>query len=62
MRVDYDNLSNEIRRVFNLKHPSYHPLFRTLKRELSQLGYWRNKPRGDPAKGFKAMKEKEKGK
>lgn len=37
----------------------YHsPLFRLLKRELSLLGYWRNKPRGNPRKGFDAMKGK----
>jgi hypothetical protein len=31
-------------------------LFKVLKEELTALGYWRNKPRGNPAKGFKVMK------
>ena len=32
-------------------------LYKLLKEELSVLGYWHNKPRGDAAKGFKAMKQ-----
>ena len=27
-------------------------LYSVLKRELSQLGYWKNRQRGDPAKGY----------
>lgn len=28
-------------------------LYKALKEELSALNYWRNKPRGNPKKGFK---------
>ena len=27
-------------------------LYKALKTELSLLGYWHNKPRGNPAKGY----------
>jgi hypothetical protein len=33
------------------------PLHRVLKEELTALGYWRNKPRGDPAKGYRIAKK-----
>lgn len=32
-------------------------LYKLLKYELSTLGYWRNKQRGNPVKGYKAMIE-----
>lgn len=28
-------------------------LYTVLKRELGKLGYWKNKQRGDPAKGYR---------
>ena len=28
-------------------------LYKALKEELSALGYWRNKARGNPSKGYK---------
>ena len=31
----------------------WHPFTVMLKDELRALGYWQNKPRGDPSKGFK---------
>jgi hypothetical protein len=31
--------------------------FRVLKEELTARGYWRNKPRGNPAKGFAASQK-----
>ena len=30
-------------------------LYRVLKEELSVLGYWRNRKRGNPVKGFEVM-------
>ena len=30
------------------------------KRVLGERGYWRNKPRGDPKKGYAMMKDKSK--
>ena len=32
-------------------------LYKILKTKLTELGYWRNRPRGNPAAGFKKMKE-----
>ena len=32
-------------------------LYKLLKEELSVQGYWHNKPRGDAAKGYRAMKQ-----
>lgn len=34
-------------------------LFKVLKEELKQLGYWRNRGRGDPAKGYRYAADKE---
>ena len=45
--IDLDELAEAIR---NMGRRS--ALHVTLKRELSHLGYWRNLPRGDPAKGY----------
>ena len=33
-------------------------LFKLLKTELSVLGYWRNKPRGDSAKGYEVQQSR----
>ena len=33
-------------------------LFRLLKRVLGNLGYWKNRPRGNPQKGYKVMRER----
>jgi len=33
-------------------------IYKVLREELSALGYWKNKPRGNPSKGYKAMKER----
>jgi hypothetical protein len=35
-------------------------LFKVLKEGLSERGYWRNKPRGNPKKGYAIMQEKHK--
>ncbi len=35
-------------------------LYMLLKKELCLLGYWRNRPRGNPKKGYKAMLENKK--
>ena len=34
------------------------PLYKLLKIELTRLGYWKNKPRGNPSAGHKAMIER----
>ena len=50
--IDLKDLKAEIEAMTPRKK-----LFKVLKEGLSALGYWRNKPRGDPKKGYKAMKE-----
>ncbi len=51
--IDLDNLAIAI------KEMTYQQgFFKTIKRELSARGYWKNLKRGNPQKGFKAMKEK----
>ena len=47
-RVDINQLIKELRQL-----ERHQVLYRVLKKELSALGYWRNKPRGNPAKGYK---------
>jgi hypothetical protein len=32
-------------------------LYKALKEELSALGYWRNKARGNPSKGHQAQQD-----
>ena len=47
--VFIERLKQEIRQM---SHRSQ--VYKLLKTELSVLGYWRNKARGNPPKGFKA--------
>jgi len=47
-KIDLTQLVIEIRSM-NYRRK----LFKVLKRELKALGYWKDKPRGDPAKGYK---------
>ena len=46
-KIDIEQLVKEIRQL-----ERHQLLYRVLKRELTVLGYWRNKQRGDPAKGY----------
>lgn len=32
-------------------------LYKALREELTALGYWRNKVRGNPSKGYRRMKD-----
>ena len=47
-----DDLRNDLQ---SLKRDS--KLYKLLKQELSMQDYWHNKPRGDAAKGYKAMQQ-----
>jgi hypothetical protein len=47
-KIDLVQLEKELRGMTRQQ-----PLYKMLKRTLSELGYWRNKPRGDSRKGFK---------
>lgn len=52
-KVDLEQLRIEIRKL----HRS-HALYRLLRDELSSLGYWRFRKRGNSALGYRRMKEK----
>jgi len=47
-KIDYNELQSKIRGM-----KRWHKLYKFLKEELSQLGYWKLKSRGNPQKGFK---------
>jgi len=42
---------SELRQLIH-KMTRHSKIFHVLKEELSLLGYWRNKPRGNPKKGY----------
>ena len=46
-KLDLDRLAAEIKEM-----QYWHPLFKVLKRELTDLGYWRNHKRGDSKLGW----------
>jgi hypothetical protein len=52
-KIDVTQLAIEIRRL-----DRHHKLYRVLRDELTKLGFWRVRPRGNPSKGYKAMKER----
>lgn len=54
-KIDLKQLASEIRRL-----DRRHQLYRVLKDELTKLGYWRIKPRGNPSKGYQVMKARTK--
>jgi len=54
MKVDLNELRVQIRAM-----KRWHPLFGVLKQELSKLGYWKNRARGDPVKAHAARKRKD---
>jgi hypothetical protein len=50
-KVDLEQLAKEIR-VLN----RHHKLYRLLKLELGKRGWWKNRERGNPSKGYKISK------
>lgn len=50
-RINLKQLTDEIQ---NLER--HQALYKVLKSELTKLGFWKNKPRGNPAKGYKMRK------
>ena len=52
-KLDLNQLRIEIRKL----HRS-HELYRLLREELGKIGHWKQKPRGDPKKGFQARGKK----
>ena len=53
-KINLEQLSQEIR-VMNRTHA----LYRVLRDELKLLGFWKYRKRGDPSKGYKAMRQVE---
>ena len=53
-QLDLDRLALEIKEM-----QYWHPLFKVLKRELSALGYWRNRERGNPQLGYAKSKQRQ---
>lgn len=51
---DYPELIHRIRHM-----TARTTFFKTLKFELTLKGYWKNKPRGNPAKGYLGFKASE---
>jgi len=51
--LDYERLTLELQNLNPRKK-----LFGLLKKELSQLGYWRNHKRGNPKLGYQRSKNK----
>lgn len=52
-KIDLSQLIREIRQL-----ERHQKLYRILRDELTKLGWWRAKPRGNPEKGYKIMKDK----
>ena len=52
-KINLEQLAKEIR-VMSRQNA----LYRVLRDELSNLGHWRVRPRGNPAAGYRAMKDK----
>jgi len=50
-KIDIDQLRVEIRGMNR-----WNVLYKTLKQELGVLGFWRNKPRGNPSLGGRTSK------
>jgi len=47
-KIDIDQLRKEIRGMNR-----WNVLYKALKQELGAIGFWRDKPRGNPSKGGK---------
>jgi len=55
-KIDLEQLAKEIRGLDRRQE-----LYRVLKEELTKQGYWKQRARGNPAKGYQAMKSREGG-
>jgi len=52
-KIDLKQLRKEIRELNRTK-----VLYRLLRDELSAIGHWKQRPRGDPVKGYRARGKK----
>ncbi len=54
--IDLEELRLSIRQTFGASNPRMSPLYQLLRDELRAFGFWRTLPRGNPRKGYDAMK------
>ncbi len=54
--IDLDELREDIRIIFAMKNPRMSALYRLLRDELTRVDHWKGQPRGNPQKGYAAMK------
>ncbi len=52
-KIDLQQLIKEIRTMNSRKQ-----IYQIIKRELKSQGHWKDRGRGDPAKGFRIMRGK----
>lgn len=52
-KIDLQQLTQEIRTMNSRKQ-----IYQIIKRELKVQGHWKDRGRGNPSKGYKAMKDK----
>ena len=52
-KIDLEQLRVEIRAMTRT-----HALYRVLRDELTARGFWRARPRGNPAKAYQVMRER----
>ena len=55
-KVDLEQLSKELGQM-----KRHQALYKVLKVGLTKQGYWKQRARGNPAKGYRAMKSREGG-
>jgi hypothetical protein len=52
-KIDLEQLRIELKNLNTRQQ-----LFKVLREELSKLGWWKARKRGNPSKGYKAMRER----
>jgi hypothetical protein len=57
-RLDIELTRYHIRALGKQKNIRQSALYQMLKEELSKLGYWKNRSRGNPSKGFQVMRSR----
>ena len=53
-----NELKTRLNRILPTKNYSRNPIFIVIRDLIRVKGYWKNKSRGNPSKGYKAMREK----
>ena len=53
-----NELKTRLNRILPTKNYFRNPIFMVIRDLIRVKGYWKNKSRGNPSKGYKAMREK----